>query len=139
DIDAAGSGTAFEDLAKGECDLGMASRPVSSAEADRIAEAQHGDMRLPGNENVIGLDGIAVIVNTNNPTRTLSIDRVVCIFDGEETAWLEDSVVTGPIHVYARDDRSGTYDSFRSFCLGDRSLVAGAKRFADSDALAAAV
>jgi PiT family inorganic phosphate transporter len=139
DIDAAGSSTAFEDLAKGDCDVGMASRWATADEAARIAKAGRGDIRAPSSEVVIGLDGVAVIVNSGNSLRTIGMDELARIFDGETTAWPESAGVAGPIHVLARDDRSGTYDTFRTVVLGDRKLVDGAKRFADNDQLATAV
>ncbi|MGD0676207.1 MAG: inorganic phosphate transporter [Polyangiaceae bacterium] len=139
DIDAAGSATAFEGLVQGDCDLGMASRLVSAEEVDRVQQAGRGDMRLPASENVIGLDGVAVIVNPNNSVRTLGMDELARIFDGETASWSAASGVAGPITVYARDDRSGTYDTFRNLVLGSRKLVDGARRLADGDALARAV
>ncbi len=139
DIDAAGSGTAFTDLANGDCDMGMASRMATAAEADSIQQAGFGDMRAPASENVIGLDGVTVIVNRANQMRSIGTEDLRKIFDGEMTNWPESSGLTGPIAVYARDDRSGTYDTFKNLVLGDRKLVDGAKRFADGDALATAV
>jgi phosphate transport system substrate-binding protein len=138
DIDAAGSATAFEGLAKGECHLGMASRIVTDAEAERIRAAGHGDMRAPASENVIGLDGIAVVVNAGNPLKGISVDDLAKIFDGDTTNWAALGG-SGAINVLARDDRSGTYDTFKALVLGDHALTASAKRFADNDALSAAV
>jgi PiT family inorganic phosphate transporter len=139
DIDAAGSSTAFEDLASGVCDLGMASRMITSDEADRLEKAGLGDMRAPGRENVIGLDGVSVIVNTSNRLRALGTDQLARIFDGELAAWPAESGITGTIDVYARDDRSGTYETFKNLVLGDRKLVSAAKRFSNGDLLAAGV
>jgi phosphate transport system substrate-binding protein len=55
------------------------------------------------------------------------------------TSWPESSGVTGPVHIYARDDKSGTFDTFKAIVLGDQKLAPSAVRFADGDALAAAV
>jgi phosphate transport system substrate-binding protein len=139
DIDAAGSATAFEDLANRQCDIGMSSRIISEAEAQKLQAAGLGDIRNLEGENVIGLDGIAVIVNSQNPMRSTTLESLARIFDGETGAWAGGSAVTGPISVIARDDKSGTYDTFKNLVLGSHSLVAGAKRVADSEALAAAV
>jgi PiT family inorganic phosphate transporter len=136
DVDASGSATAFEGLARGECDLGMASRIVTDAEADAIRAAGHGDVRAPESENVIGLDGIAVIVNQNNPVQELTTDQLAKIFAGQLASWPGGD---RPVAVLARDDKSGTFDIFKALVLGDRALAPSAKRFADSDALAAAV
>jgi phosphate transport system substrate-binding protein len=138
DIDAAGSATAFEDLARGACDLGMASRIVTDAEADAIAQAGHGDLRSADSENVIGLDGIAVIVNAQNPLRSMTTEEVARIFSGETKTWPAASG-GAPITVVARDDKSGTFDTFKTMVLGARALSPAARRIADSDELAAAV
>ena len=139
DIDAAGSTTAFDDLAKGDCDVGMASRWATADEVTRISDAGHGDIRSPSSEVVIGLDGVAVIVNSSNQLRSIGTDDLAKMFDGDTTTWPATSGTEGAIHVYARDDRSGTYDTFKNLVLGDRKLVGTAKRFSDSDELAAAV
>jgi PiT family inorganic phosphate transporter len=139
EIDAAGSTTAFEDLAQRQCDIGMASRMITEAEAQRLQAAGLGDLRTPDAENVIGLDGIAVIVNSQNQLRTMTIETLAKIFDGETTAWPPGGSVTGPVDVVARDDKSGTYDTFKNLVLGGHVLLPGAKRLADSAALSSAV
>jgi PiT family inorganic phosphate transporter len=125
EIDAEGSSTAFTDLAKGTCDIGMASRPV-----------RPGESTVALDENVIGLDGVAVIVYPRNGTHALEMRRLADIFDGSMTSWPD---THAPIALYARDEQSGTFDAFKSIVLGDRPLAASAKRFSDSTALAAAV
>ena len=139
DIDASGTATAFEGLAKGECDLGMASRAITDAEADAIRSAGRGDVRGPESENVIGLDGIAIIANEKSPVGALTTDELARMFSGEAAAWPPSSGATGAVDVFARDDRSGTFDMFRALVLGEHPMTAAARRYADSDALAAAV
>jgi phosphate transport system substrate-binding protein len=135
DIDAAGSATGFEGLANRQCDLALASRMVTDAEAERVRAAGLGDLRALESENVIGLDGVAVLVNSQNPARSLTTEEIGRFFDGSVATWSAASG-GGPVHVYARDDRSGTFDTFRALVLGERPLSPSAKRFADSDELA---
>jgi hypothetical protein len=52
DVRAEGSATAFTGLAAGRCDIGLASRPISDAEAERLAAAGFGDPRRPATEHV---------------------------------------------------------------------------------------
>ena len=61
EIKAHGSATAFKDLKSSSCDIGMSSRPVK---ADEIADL--GDLTAASSEHVLGLDGVAVIVNRDN-------------------------------------------------------------------------
>jgi phosphate transport system substrate-binding protein len=53
--------------------------------------------------------------------------------------WSQVGRQPGPITVYARDDKSGTYDTFKSLILGSSPLVGMAKRFEDSNLLSEAV
>lgn len=62
----------------GTCDIGMASRELKDTEIDGGLTA-----------TVIAKDGIAIIVNKNNPTEDLAKDQVNSIFRGEVTTWDE--------------------------------------------------
>jgi len=75
EVQAHGTKTAFEDLAAGKCDIGMASRQINSDEAQQCTLAGLGDMFSPACENVLGLDGIAVFVNRSNPVNALTKDQ----------------------------------------------------------------
>ena len=136
-IQAHGSSTAFQALETGACDIGISSRPIKKEESEKLQSL--GDMLSPNCEHVVGLDGLAVIVCRNNPIHTLSTSQIAEIFSGEIRDWAEVGGSPGPIHLYARDDQSGTYDSFRSMVLGNRVLKSEAKRYEDSAALTEAV
>jgi phosphate transport system substrate-binding protein len=139
EIEAEGSSTAFADLANGECDIGMSSRPIRPEEAEALRQKGLGDLSSPASEHVLGLDGIAVIVHPNNPLRALTLTELRGIFTGETRDWSVVGGSSGPIVVYARDDQSGTYDTFKHLVLGSGELVSGAHRFAESDKLSDAV
>jgi phosphate transport system substrate-binding protein len=139
DVRARGSATAFEGLAAGACDVGMASRTVDDGEVAALGKAGLGDLRSPATEHVIALDGIAVIVHPNNPIAALDRKQLHDIFTGAVRDWKDVGGTPGPIDVIARDDKSGTYDTFKNLVLGKDKLAAGATRFAASDALADAV
>ena len=62
----------------GTCDIGMASRELKDTEINGGLTA-----------TVIAKDGIAIIVNKNNPTEDLTKDQVNSIFRGEVTTWDE--------------------------------------------------
>jgi len=130
EIQAHGSGTAFPDLAAGKCDIGMASRPIKPEEAASLAKL--GDMTSPACEHIVGLDGLAIIVNKSNPVSALTTGQVAGIFTGQIADWRDVGGAAGPIEVLARDDKSGTYDTFKALVLGKGQLVAGAVRLEDS-------
>ena len=137
-IEAHGSTTAFEGLLGGKCVLGMASRPIKSEEAAAIAAAGLGDLHSPSFEHVLGLDGIAIIINKENPLASLTKQEIAGIFCGQITDWGQVGGKPGPIHLHARDAKSGTFDTFKSLVL-DKLKLADAKRYEDSNELSDAV
>lgn len=133
EIAAHGSATAFTSLGEGSCDIGMASRRVSPDEVAKLATL--GTMTDPDHEHVLGLDGIAIIVNPRNPLKDISKAELQRIFTGKQEKWRNGA----PIDLYARDDKSGTYDTFKTLVLNGKALATNAKRFENSDALSDAV
>ncbi len=134
-----GSATAFEGLADGSCDIGMASRPIKPDEAARLSRKGLGQMRSAASEHVVALDGIAVVVHPNNPVKSLTREDLRRVFAGDTRDWSALGAPAGPITVDARDDASGTFDMFKLLVLGDRALTPAARRFQDSDELSGAV
>ena len=72
------STTGITSAAEGICDIGMASRELKEEEVGQGLKA-----------TVIATDGIAVIVNNDNPTEELSSDQVKSIYTGETYTWDE--------------------------------------------------
>lgn len=60
---------------EGTCDIGMSSRELKDSELEKLTPTK------------IALDGIAVIVNNENPVSNLAKEQVKAIFTGETTAW----------------------------------------------------
>ncbi len=127
EIAAHGSSTGFKSLSAGSCDIGMASRKIKDKETDLLKPL--GDMTSTASEHVLALDGIAVIVNPANPIEELSVSQVSALFNGEVDNWKSINGKDESVHVYARDDRSGTYDTFKSLVLRKTPLSKSAKRF----------
>jgi phosphate transport system substrate-binding protein len=115
----------------------MASRKIKPDEAAKLTSL--GNMFSVSNEHILGLDGIAVIVNAANPADQLDKGQIMRIFTGEITDWSQVGAYRGQIKVYARNDNSGTYDTFKSLVLGSKPLAPGAQRIEDSKALSDAV
>jgi glucose/mannose transport system substrate-binding protein len=132
EVQAHGSKTAFEDLAAGKCDIGMASRRITPEEAQQCAAAGLGDMFSPGCEIVLGLDGIAVFVNKSNPIKALTKQQLADIFSGRTTDWSQVGGKPGQINLYAGDEKSGTFDTFKSLVLESSPLSPKALRYENS-------
>lgn len=133
EIHSHGSKTGFISLANATCDLAMSSSEVRKDVHAELMDKGVGDLRTPACEHVIGLDGLAVIVHSGNPVSRLNKDQIAEIFSGSVTDWSHFGHENGgPIRLYARDANSGTFESFHSMVMGNKSLSPDAKRIEDS-------
>ena len=139
EVAAHGSSTGFTALKAGTADLAASSRPIKDAELADLASL--GDLKSPDAEQVIAIDGVAIILHPQNPLTRLNTEELARIFSGEVKTWEELGGIGGAIHLYARDEQSGTWDTFKELVLARRgkSLAAGAKRFESSEQLSDAV
>lgn len=139
EVAAHGSSTGFAALKKSSADLAASSRPIKDSELVDLEPL--GDLKSPDAEQVIAIDGLAIILNPLNPLNTLNTEQLAQIFNGEVGTWEQLGGIGGAIHLYARDDQSGTYDTFKELVLNRRGkpLAAGAKRFESSEELSDAV
>lgn len=136
EIHAHGSSTGFKGLEQGVADLAMASRRVKEKEVDRL-RSRFGNLRSRGTEHIIGMDGLAVIVNPENPVNDLSTAQLAALFSGQVSNWSAFGGGDVPVKLYARDANSGTWDSFQSMVLKKHrvALSAQAARIESSIAL----
>lgn len=139
EVAAHGSSTGFSALKKAAADLAASSRPIKDSELVDLEPL--GDLKSPEAEQVIAIDGLAIILNPQNPLNTLNTEQLAQIFNGEISTWEALGGVGGAIHLYARDDQSGTYDTFKDLVLRLRGkpLAPSAKRFESSEHLSDAV
>lgn len=134
DVGAHGSSTGFRALAEGQAEIAMSSRPIKADEVERLAH--YGDMLDFSAEHVIAIDGLAVIVNRQNPVVQLSLEQIARVFAGEIDNWQALGGADLPINLYARDENSGTWDTFASLVLGKQyRLSPQAQRFESNDQL----
>ena len=96
-----GSGAGIESLNAGSVDIGNASRAIKDEEAASGAT-----------ENIIALDGIAVIVDKENPVGDLSSGQLASIYTGEIANWSELGGNDEAIVLIGRESGSGTRDAF---------------------------
>ena len=96
-----GSGDGIKAVSAGTADIGNSSRELKEEE---LAEGLV--------ENVIALDGIAVVVNKANKVEDLTIDQLCKIYTGEITNWSEVGGDDKAIVVIGRESNSGTRGAF---------------------------
>ncbi|CAM5326977.1 OmpA-like domain-containing protein OS=Stutzerimonas stutzeri OX=316 GN=CXK95_09795 PE=4 SV=1 [Stutzerimonas stutzeri] len=138
-VAAHGTGTGFAGLKDGSGDLAAASRPIKSSERDALAAL--GDMRSAQAEQVIAIDGLAIVVHPDNPVQSLNTAQLAGLFAGEIANWRE---LGGPdltVQLHARDSRSGTWDTFNELVLArqGKTLAERARRYESNDELSQAV
>ena len=96
-----GSGTGIQAAIDGTVDLGLASRALKDEEKSNGAV-----------ENIVALDGVAVVVNPENGVTDLTVEQIAQIFTGEITNWSELGGEDAEIAVFGRDSASGTRSAF---------------------------
>lgn len=78
EIQESDSTTGVTNAINGTCDIGMASRDLKDSEKSEDIEA-----------TAIAMDGIAVIVNPENPMEDIAVEKIAEVFKGEATTWEE--------------------------------------------------
>lgn len=100
-VEYVGSGAGIESLSKGSVDIGNSSRNL------KPEELSNGCV-----ENVVALDGIAVIVDKNNSVTDISSDNLKKLYTGEIKNWKELGGADEAVVVIGREAGSGTRDAF---------------------------
>ena len=98
-----GSGSGIQAVSEGRCDIGLSSRALKD------------DEKAAGlKETIVALDGIAIIVNPQNPVKDLSLEQIAKIYTGEITNWKDVGGDDAEIVLIGREAGSGTRDGFES-------------------------
>lgn len=96
-----GSGAGIEAVSNGTADIGNSSRNLKDEEkAKGVAE------------NIVAIDGIAVVVDPANTVENLTKDQLTSIYDGSVTNWKDVGGNDAPIVVVGREAGSGTRGAF---------------------------
>lgn len=96
-----GSGAGVEAVANGSADIGNASRNLKDEEKAKGVV-----------ENIVAIDGIAVVVDPSNTVEDLTKDQLAGIYDGAVTNWKDVGGSDAPIVVVGRESGSGTRTAF---------------------------
>ena len=98
-----GSGSGIQAVSEGRCDIGLSSRALKDDEkASGLVET------------TLALDGIAIVVNPENPVSDLDVDTIAKIYTGEITNWKDVGGDDAEIVRIGREAGSGTRDGFES-------------------------
>lgn len=97
-----GSGSGIQAVSEGRCDIGLSSRALKDDEKAALTET------------TVALDGIAMIVNPENPVSDLTVEQIADIYTGKITNWSEVGGNDAAIVLIGREAGSGTRDGFES-------------------------
>ena len=100
---ATGSGAGIQAVLEGRCDIGLASRDLKDEEKAKGLEG-----------TVLAYDGIAIIVNPENPVNDLDLKTIAKIYTGEIKNWKEIGGNDAEIVLIGREAGSGTREGFES-------------------------
>ena len=100
---ATGSGAGIQAVLEGRCDIGLSSRNLKDEEKAKGLEG-----------TILAFDGIAIIVNPNNPVSDLDVETIAKIYTGEIKNWKEVGGNDAEIVLIGREAGSGTRDGFES-------------------------
>ncbi len=106
-----GSSAGIEAVSNGTAEIATSSRGLNEEEQEL------GLTTIP-----VAHDGIAVIVNTENPVQNLSIEQLRAMYAGEITNWSEVGGEDLPIQLVNRDEASGTREAFKSIVMDGASF-----------------
>lgn len=101
--DPTGSGAGITGAADGTLDLGLSSRDLKEEETAQGLTA-----------TTFALDGIAIVVNSENPVSDLSLEQIKGLADGTITNWKDVGGNDAPVVLIGREAGSGTRDGFES-------------------------
>lgn len=101
--DPTGSGAGITGAQDGTLDLGLSSRSLKAEEKEKGMA-----------ETTFALDGIAIVVNSENTVEDLSLEQIKELATGEITNWSEVGGIDAPVVLIGREAGSGTRDGFES-------------------------
>jgi len=108
-VEQGGSGVGIANVRDGLVDVGMSSRNPKEEEK-------------PLFETVLCLDGIAVVVNRENPVKDLTEEQIAGIYKGEITNWAQVGGRDAGITLVTREATSGTRGAFEEMVLDSRII-----------------
>ena len=96
-----GSGAGIEAVTNGSADIGNSSRNLKDEEKAKGIS-----------ENIVAIDGIAVVTDPANSVENLTKDQLINIYNGTTTSWKDLGGADQPIVVIGRESGSGTRTAF---------------------------
>lgn len=129
-----GSGVGIAAIIDGTTDIAQSSRDMKDAE---IASANAKGASPV--KTIVAYDGIAIIVNIDNPVASLTMGQARKIFAGEISNWKDVGGKDEKIGIYSRESSSGTYEFMKEHVLNKADYASSTKYSAGSAVLVQSV
>ncbi len=124
-----GTGIGVQKAGEGLVDIGNTGRPLSEDEATRFGLQSF----------AFAIDGVAPVVHPENPVTGLTSQQIRDIFGGRVSRWNEVGGPDAAIHVYGREEASGTHEVFWGKLLNKEPVVGSANIIQSNGAMKVAV
>ena len=124
-----GSGVGVQKVGEGLVDIGNTGRALTEAEVSKFGLKSY----------AFAIDGVAAVVNPKNPVNALSHQQVQDIFAGKITNWKQLGGRDAAIHLYTRDESSGTREVFWEIMLKKGAIAPSANVVASNGAMKTAL
>jgi phosphate transport system substrate-binding protein len=128
-VEGGGSGIGVQKVGEGLVDIGNTGRAISDEET-----AKYGLKTFP-----FALDGVATAVHPENSVTNLAAQQVKDIFAGTITNWKQVGGADAPIHLFTRDEASGTREVFWEKLLKKGTVAASANVVPSNGAMKTAI
>lgn len=124
-----GSGVGARKVGEGLVQIGNTGRPLSEDEIQQYGLVSH----------PFAVDGVCAVVHPDNPVGGLTSEQLQAAFAGRITSWKDLGGPDQPIHLFTRDEASGTRKVFWKKALAKGDIAAGANVVASNGAMKTAV
>lgn len=128
-VAAGGSGVGVQKVGEGLVEIGNTGRPLSDEEV-----AKYGLKSF-----AFAIDGVAVALHPKNPVANLSAVQVQEIFSGKVNNWKQVGGRDAAIHLFTRDEASGTREVFWEKLLKKGAIAESANVVASNGAMKSAL
>jgi len=128
-VEGGGTGVGVQKVGEGLVDIGNTGRALSPEEVQK-----YGLKSYP-----FALDGVATVVNPRNSVSDLTAEQIIDIFAGKITNWKEVGGKDAAIHLFSRDEASGTREVFWEKQLKKGTVAASANIVPSNGAMKVAV
>lgn len=124
-----GSGVGVQKVGEGLVSIGNTGRALTEAEVTK-----YGLKTFP-----FAIDGVAVAVNPQNKVDNLNTKQIQEIFAGKISNWKDVGGADSPIHLFTRDEASGTREVFWKKLLKKGAISKAANLVASNGAMKVAI